>query len=126
MMASLPAPLGPTISTTRPGPSRTMPDSTVLEHPLSATVDLANDRKVPREPNAHEIGLQAGRDLAAIGQAGRACGMQSDGTHGGRKAQALDPTREFERAHEQTGRHVVGREDVEHAFARKHLGRYVA
>src|SRR5262249_37232436 len=123
MIASLPVPLGPTISTTRPGPSRSAPDVVVLEHPLPDTGDLANDGKTSRQVNAHQVGTQARRDLAAIGKAGRTRGMQSYGPHGGREAEALDAARKLERAHQQAGRHIVGREDVKHAGASQELGR---
>src|SRR5262249_24886172 len=66
-MASLPAPLGPTIKTIWPGPR---PALSASDDASAATIDLAHHRKITHNAPARQIGAQPSRDLAAIGQAG--------------------------------------------------------
>ena len=89
-MASLPAPLGPTTSATRPGPRGKRPEALCgLEDPLAATINLEDNGQVLHQPNAHQIGAQSCTDLAPIGEASCTCRVQCDGSNRGRQGQTL-------------------------------------
>src|SRR5262249_61141781 len=63
-IASLPAPLGPTIKATRPGPRSAV--TSPSDDASSATVDLTNHGKVAHNMNARQIRAQPRGDLPAV------------------------------------------------------------
>src|SRR5262245_23697080 len=90
-IVSLPAPLGPTTSTTRPGPMGPGPSrGAELEHALAGTVDLANNRQVACHANAHQVGAKAAGNRPAIIEPGGARRVERYGADGSRQAEAVD------------------------------------
>ena len=100
---SLPAPLGPTTRTSRPGPiaaGASMPIWSALRscHALPFAPDAAHHRNVARDMHADQVGALADRDLAAVGKADRFRRRLGDGANGGRKIDRRNALRQLQRA----------------------------
>src|SRR5262245_52532802 len=105
-MASLPAPLGPTTSTTRPGPMRSGGDAAELEDALATAIHLVHHRQVARGANAHQVGTLTGRDGAAVVEPRGSRWIERHRANCGGKPEAIDAPRQLESAHQQGRRHV--------------------
>src|SRR5262252_364458 len=127
MSASLPAPLGPTTITRAPGPIRSARQWALASgNPASITIHLPDERHVVDNLDADEVSALTGGNLAAVGQTGGPSGIERYGLQGLRQTIALDATRDLKCSEEQADRHVIRRENVEHAFACQRFCRNIA
>ncbi len=125
---SLPAPLGPTTSTSRPGPigSRRAGEASVAgaaslmaggwscDAPAKAP-GRPHHRHAARDVDADQVGAPARRDFAAIVQPHRLGRSLGDGARRGRQVDAGHDLGHCDRRHQQARRHVIRRQDIEMA-----------
>src|SRR5258705_11599330 len=120
---SLPAPEGPTTRTSTPvgGP----PSAGHSDDTMAPTPDSPHDRDAGHmDPD--QVGSFAGCDGAAVVETDSPSRIKRHGRNGLRQLDPRHAPRQLERGQDQTGRDVVGREDVERSVPREILGRDVA